>query len=108
MLLYQDIRIQATRKLKVDARVTVFDTDSFDSRVFQFENDLLYVLSNTGLSGQGQRSYLVINYEPTEFLELWFKYSLSVFENVNFISSGLNEIEGNRNSDFGIQARVKF
>lgn len=108
MLLYQDIRIQATRKLQVDARVAVFDTDSFESRVFQFENDLLYVLSNTALSGQGQRAYFVLNYEPTDFLEVWFKYSLSIFENENFISSGLNEIEGNRNSDFGIQARVKF
>ena len=108
MLLYQDIRVQASNKLQVDARVTIFDTDSFDSRVFQFENDLLYVLSNTALSGQGQRVYIVLNYEPTDFLEVWFKYSLSVFENENFISSGLNEIEGNRNSDFGIQARVKF
>ncbi len=108
MLLYQDIRVQATRKLQLDARVTVFDTDSFDSRVFQFENDLLYVLSNTALSGQGQRVYIVLNYEPRNFLEIWFKYSISVFENENFISSGLNEIEGNKNSDFGIQARVKF
>lgn len=108
MLLYQDIRLQATNKLQIDARVTIFDTDSFNSRVFQFENDLLYVLSNTALSGQGQRSYVVLNYEPTDFLEIWLKYSLSVFENENFVSSGLNEIEGNKNSDFGIQARIKF
>ncbi|MFY0683225.1 MAG: helix-hairpin-helix domain-containing protein [Balneola sp.] len=108
MLVYQDVRLQATRKLQIDARVTVFDTDSFDSRVYQFENDLLYVLSNTALSGQGQRAYFVLKYEPTDFLDIWFKYSHSVFENENFISSGLNEIEGNRNSDFGIQARVKF
>jgi hypothetical protein len=108
MLLYQDIRVQASSKLQIDARVTVFDTDSFDSRVFQFENDLLYVLSNTALSGQGQRAYFVLNYEPADFLEIWFKYSLSVFENENFVSSGLNEIQGNKNSDFGIQARLKF
>lgn len=108
MLLYQDIRFQASSKFQIDARVTVFDTDSFASRVFQFENDLLYVLSNTALSGQGQRLYFVGNYEPNDFLEIWFKYSLSVFENENFVSSGLNEIQGNKNSDFGIQARVKF
>ncbi len=108
MLLYQDIRFLATNRLQIDARITIFDTDSFDSRVFQFENDLLYVLSNTALSGQGQRSYIVLNYEPTDFLEIWLKYSLSVFENENFVSSGLNEIEGNKNSDVGIQARVKF
>lgn len=108
MLLYQDLRINPSRKLQIDARVTMFDTDSFDSRVFQFENDLLYVLSNTALSGEGQRAYFVLKYEPADFLDIWFKYSLSVFENRNFVSSGLNEIEGNRNSDFGVQARVTF
>ena len=108
MLLYQDLRIEPSRKLQIDARVTVFDTDSFDSRVFQFENDLLYVLSNTALSGEGQRVYFVLKYEPTNFLDIWFKYSLSVFEHRNFVSSGLNEIEGNKNSDFGVQARVNF
>lgn len=108
MLVYQDLRLQATKKLQIDARVTIFDTDSFDSRVFQFENDLLYVLSNTALSGQGQRMYFVLKYEPIEFLDLWFKYSLSIFENDHLISSGLNEIEGNKNSDFGMQARIRF
>jgi len=108
MLLYQDLRIEPSSKLQIDARVTVFDTDSFDARVFQFENDLLYVLSNRALSGEGQRAYFVIKYEPTSFLDIWFKYSLSVFENENFVSSGLNEIEGNKNSDFGVQARVSF
>jgi len=49
---------------------------------------------------------LLVNVRRT--LDIWFKYSLSVFENENFVSSGLNEIEGNRNSDFGVQARVKF
>lgn len=108
MLIYQDLRLQVISKLQIDARVTIFDTESFDSRVYQFENDLLYVLSNTALSGQGQRSYFVLKYEPSDFVDIWFKYSISVFENTNFISSGLNEIEGNRSSDFGIQARVKF
>jgi len=107
-LIYHDIRFQAFRNLQIDARVTLFDTESFDSRVFQFENDLLYVLSNTALSGKGQRTYFVVNYEPTDFFEIWFKYSLSVFEDVNLVSSGLNEIEGNLNNDFGIQARMKF
>ena len=108
ILLYQDIRYQPTPKLQIDARVTIFDTESFDARVYQFENDLLYVLSNTALSGKGQRTYFVINYEPTDYLEIWLKYSLSVYEDVNYVSSGLNEIEGNRNNDFGIQARIKF
>lgn len=107
-LVFQDIRYYAGEKLQIDARVTMFDTDDYDSRVYQFENDLLYVLSNSMLFDQGQRMYILFNYEPTEWLELWMKLSTTIYEDRNIISSGLNEIKGNRRSDFGIQARVKF
>ncbi len=107
-LVYQDVRLLPNKKVQVDARVTMFETDSFDSRVFQFENDLLYVLSNTALSGKGQRAYFVVKYKATDFLDIWLKYSQSVFEDVSTISSGLNEIEGNRRNNFGVQARIRF
>ncbi len=107
-LIYQDIRLQPTRKLQIDARFTLFDTESFDTRVYQFENDLLYVLSNVMLSGQGQRSYVVIKYEALESLDIWLKYSLSYFENVNTVSSGLSEIQGQKKNTIGIQVRLSL
>ena len=107
-LIYQDIRVFPHPDITIDARATLFDTDDFESRVYQFENDLLYVLSNTMLFDQGQRMYLVINYEAAEWLEFWFKVSSTMYENRNTISSGLAEIKGNRRSDIGVQARVRF
>ena len=104
-LIYQDMRLQPTRKLQIDARVTLFDTQSFDTRVYQFENDLLYVLSNVVLSGQGQRSYVVVKYEALERLDIWLKYSVTYYENVHTISSGLNEIKGQKKNAIGIQVR---
>jgi hypothetical protein len=86
----------------------MFETEGYDSRVYQFENDLLYVLSNTMLFDQGQRMYILFNYEPTNWLELWMKLSTTIYEDRRTISSGLNEIQGDRRSDFGIQARVRF
>ena len=107
-LLFQDLRWQPSEKWTIDARITLFDTDSFDSRVYQFENDLLYVLSNTALSGQGQRMYLLLNYEPLDYLEIWAKIGVTVFENTRTISSGLSQIEGDTRSNIGLQARLKF
>ncbi len=107
-LIYQDMRLQPTRKLQIDARVTLFDTQSFDTRVYQFENDLLYVLSNVVLSGQGQRSYVVIKYEALERLDIWLKYSVTYYENVHTISSGLNEIKGQKKNAIGIQVRLRL
>lgn len=107
-LIYQDVRLQLSGKLQLDARVTLFDTDSFDTRVYQFENDLLYVLSNVALSGRGERVYGVLKYEASEWLEFWAKYSVTTIEDAHSLSSGLGEIEGNRRSFLGVQARVKF
>lgn len=107
-LVFQDIRYYASDKLQIDARITMFETDDYDSRVYQFENDLLYVPSNSMLFDQGQRMYILFNYEPTDWLEVWMKLSTTIYEDRKVISSGLNEIKGNRRSDFGIQARVKF
>ena len=107
-LLFQDIRFYPTRRLQIDARVTMFDTDDFDSRVYQFENDLLYVLSNTMLFDRGQRMYVVVKYEAAQWLDFWFKIATTVYDNRNAISSGNAQIDGNRRSDIGVQARVRF
>ncbi|MDR9365976.1 MAG: helix-hairpin-helix domain-containing protein [Balneolaceae bacterium] len=107
-LVFQDIRYYLSDRFQIDARVTMFETEGYDSRVYQFENDLLYVLSNTMLFDQGQRMYILFNYEPTNWLELWMKLSTTTYEDRQTISSGLNEIQGDRRSDFGIQARVRF
>lgn len=105
-LMYQDLRYRINDKWNIDTRVSVFDTDSFDTRLYQFENDLLYVLSNQVLLNQGQRMYLLVNYEPLPYLEIWAKFGITIFENEQRISSGLNEIQGNKRSDVGVQVRL--
>ena len=105
-LIYQDVRLQLTQKLQLDARATIFDTKSFDTRVYQFENDLLYVMSNVALSDRGQRIYALIKYEATDYLDFWLKYGITVYEDAQSLSSGLGEIEGNRRSTIGIQGRL--
>lgn len=107
-LMYQDLRYTPAEKWSFDARVSIFDTESFDTRLYQFENDLLYVLSNEVLYNQGQRLYLLVNYEPWTYLEFWAKFGVTIFENEQVISSGLNQINGNRRSDLGLQIRLKI
>src|SRR5699024_321487 len=84
-LLYQDLRLLLRDNLKIDARITVFDTDSYASRVYQFENDLLYVFGSQVLFGRGQRIYRLINYEPFPFLEFWAKGGLTKYEDQQLI-----------------------
>ncbi len=107
-ILYQDIRWLPSKTITFDARYTLFDTDSFASRVYQFENDLLYVLSNVALNDRGQRWYLVLKYSPTNYLDISAKISRTTIEDAFTLSSGLNEIEGNQRTNIGLQARFLF
>lgn len=107
-LMYQDFRYNAGRNLQFDARITFFDTESFDSRVYQFENDLLFVMSNTALSGRGRRFYLLGKWEPNRKTEIWMKYDITQYDDRTEIGSGVERISGNIRSRIGMQMRVRF
>lgn len=107
-LIYQDVRLNVSKKLLLDARFTLFDTDSFNARVYQFENDLRYVLSNVALNDRGQRWYVLAKYDISGNLEMSLKISRSVIEDAQILSSGLNEIKGDKRTQFGAQIRYKF
>lgn len=106
MLFFQDARFSPGTNLTLDLRITLFDTDDFSSRVFQFENDLLYVMSNTMLFDQGQRMYAVLRYRPIPSLTIRIKAATTLYENRFEIGSGLDRIRGNRRSDVGLQIRL--
>ena len=107
-LLYQDLRLRINDEFSLDTRLSMFDTESFATRVYQFENDLLYVFSSQSFFDQGQRMYVLLNYEPFDFLELWAKFGITIYEDTQVIGSGLNQIEGDQRSEIGLQARVRF
>lgn len=108
VLLFQDVRWLLLPGLTVDFRMAVFETDSFASRIFMFENDLLYVFSNTMLSGTGQRAYVLLRYAAGRRYDFWLKYAATVYEDRSSTGSGLTEAEGNVRSQVGIQMRVRI
>jgi len=77
-LMSQDM-IYSFRKLPVTLwyRYCIFNTDDWGSRLYLYENDLLYSYSIPALSGKGMRTYLMVKWEPGKFLELRIKYGLT-------------------------------
>lgn len=55
------------------ARYCLFSTDSWDSRLYTYENDLLNSFSIPALNGFGSRTYLMARYK-TDFFEIRLKY----------------------------------
>lgn len=89
-------------------RYALFDTDSYDSRIYTYENNALYVFSSPSYYYQGSRAYILLRYTFLRKFDLWARYGTSIFANRNSIGSGAEGINGNTRSDITIQLRVKL
>jgi len=108
-LAYQDVVYSWKRfPLKSTLRFLVFDTDGYDSRIYTYENDLLYSYAIPAFSDKGIRTYLLLKYELVKNLTFWLKYGITIYSNKETISSGYTEIQGNKRSEIKLQVRWKF
>lgn len=85
-----------------------FKTDGSNSKIYGFETDVLYNVAITGLSGNGNRVYLNLNYDFNNKLSFYFKYSNTFFPHKMSIGSGLDKIYDNHKSDIRFELIYKF
>ena len=102
-LFLQDIRFAPTSNFNLYTRIIFFRTDSFNSAIYEYENDLTGVLSNLAMYGEGIRWYLIIRYRPMKLFTISAKYSETYKPKEKSLSSGNNTIDGNVDNRFSIQ-----
>jgi len=107
-LVYQDIRLRPTKKFQIQARLTFFESDSFNSRLFQYENDLPGVLTNRALFGRGNRWYLLAKYQPLKKVAAYLKYSETYRDDVDVIGTGADQIDSNLDRRVSLQLEMKM
>ncbi|HET6271454.1 MAG TPA: helix-hairpin-helix domain-containing protein [Bacteroidota bacterium] len=107
-LFYQDIRYTRSPGFNIEGRLVFFDTDSYNSRLYEYENDLHGVFSNPALYGKGRRWYLLIRYDLFDALTVSAKYQQTEREEVSAISSGDAEILGNVDNRFTLQLDLNW
>lgn len=107
-LLYQDLRYRVSGRFTVEGRLIFFQTDSYDSRVYEYESDIRGVFSNPGLYGKGKRWYVVLHYTVANKLTLSSKYSEMQKEGVTSIGSGSDEIPGDVSDRLAFQIDVRL
>lgn len=108
LLLYQDLRFQFHRNIKIFTRIIFFDTASFNSRLFVFENDLNGLLTNKALFGQGTRWYFLVKYQILKYMLLSFKYEETNRDDLKFIGSGPDQLSGNLDRRVRFQLDVRY
>jgi len=108
LLLYQDVNYKPTDNLNLYFRLAFFDTQDYDSRVYQFENDLPYVLTNQMLYGKGNRWYFCLVYKLYSVLRVSLKYAVTQYEHVETIGSGNDLIYDDSIQTFSFQLESNF
>ncbi|TLX77744.1 helix-hairpin-helix domain-containing protein [Labilibacter sediminis] len=100
--------ISNTTKLTCWARYTIFETDDYNSRIYAYENDLLYNFYTPSFQRDGSRVYFLFRYELLKNLRFWFKAGQTHYNNVEEIGSGLQKIHGNTRTQIKMQVQLKF
>jgi len=86
----------------------LFDTDSYNERIYAYESDVLYGYSVPSYSGKGLRCFLLAAWSPFRWLDLWVRYAQTWYSDRNVIGAGLDLINGNTKSEVEIQSRIRF
>lgn len=109
MLFTQDLFIRP-KSWPVDLvmRYALFDTDSYDSRLYSFETNALYVYSIPAYYYKGSRAYLMIRYTFLKHFDLWVRYGNFYYANRKTIGTGPEQINANKKGDITVQLRMSF
>lgn len=93
---------------KVQFRLAYFDTDSYNSRIYSYEHNVLYGYSFPAFSGRGFRTYLNLNWKPDRRVTFYLKAGATVYPGRGYLSSSVTRVEGNKLFDMAFQVRVKL
>lgn len=108
-LTYVDVAFKpALKPLSLSLRLQYFETDGYNSRLYAYENDVLYSFSIPVFYEKGFRYYLNANYDLNKKMTVWFRVAQTRNPDRTAIGSGLDEISANRRTEFKIQFMYKF
>lgn len=89
-------------------RLQYFETGGYNSRVYAYENDVLYSYSIPAFSGKGFRYYLGLDHDLSRKISCWLRWGQTLYPGRASIGSGTEEIRGNRRSEIKAQLRWLF
>lgn len=103
-LLCQDVAYKPEGKpYSLTFRYALFDTDDYESRIYTYENDVLYGYSIPAFYGKGIRVYLLGKWQPLKALTLYARIGSTIYTDRDEIGSGLSLIEGYHKTDVKVE-----
>ncbi len=105
-LFYNDITVKAPKNWLFSVRITYFRSFSRETVPYELERDLDGVLTQTMLTGEGNRFYLLAGYDAVSWLKISGKYSVVQRDDVLKIGSGHDQLPSNRDSRISVQVDI--
>jgi len=108
-MVYQDVIYKPIGSpLSFTTRLALFDVEDFNSRIYAFENDLLYSFSIPAFFNQGMRYYLLVRYRGFRRVMIEARFAQTYYTNIDQIGSGPLLINGNTRTDIRVQIKYSF
>ena len=108
-LMYADLLYTpAMKPLAGNIRLQYFETDGYNSRLYAYENDVLYSFSIPVFYGKGYRYYINVNYDLTRKLTIWARVSQYLYPQQITTGSGLDKLNKNHKTEVRLQVLYKF
>lgn len=108
-MIYQDVNFKMLSfPLSFNARFAIFKTSSYNSRIYAYENDVLYSFSIPAYYQNGMRWYVSLRYAATRNIDFWFRIAQTNLFDVKTIGSGLDETDKQHRTEVKAQLRLKF
>jgi len=107
-LLFQDIAFTPLIKgYRAWFRVCYFEAMDYDSRLYAYENDVLYDFTSFMYYGKGIRGILMLSWSPLAWIDTWVRFSTVLYSDRK-VGSGSEQIDGNRMNELEFQVRIKI
>ena len=98
-LVFQDFIYAPFRRVNLWFRYAWFNTDGYNSRIYAYENDLLYSFSIPEFHGNGHRIYLNLKWSPTSRITAYLKAGCTIHDGVSSWGSGNDVTSGNNRTE---------
>jgi hypothetical protein len=109
ILIYQDIEYRVKKiPVVVDFRLAWFNTGSYESRIYAYEQDMTTGFSFSPLYDEGYRTYLMVRYDVSSRLSCRVRVSQTNFFNSTSRGSGNDAIDTNTRNEIKLQLVMQF
>ena len=107
IMLFHDL-VYSPRKVPLNAvfRAAWFNTGSYNTAIYAYENDVLYSFSIPAYYGKGFRFFVNLRYRIMSCLDFWFRTGHSIYKGKESVGTGNDEINGNMKTDIKFQLRL--